>query len=250
MYKLNTFGVPSSALPLSDYGEPKTKNHKNWLKLRNSQEQSQASGSLPLSIIVIPKRLDVLLGRGKPIQKHVGNVRYYAILENYQNAYERAKKFQKMQIAQQILDTVKGYGGRFLKAEGAGWVVTDEIVAREKVAHGFRTRRATTEASSAVTLPSGATSSSSPTSDASTSTSAFSDSNKRSNLDMMTTIPEQVPSSTTGGHASAPASVSAATTTTTEEGEKNSGSSLSEDGGTQSGKRVKLWASAFHEVPD
>lgn len=73
--------------------------------------------------------------------EHVGNIRYHALLDHYQNAYERAKKFHKMKISQQILDTVAEYGGRFLKQEGAGWIEVKENVARDKVAHAFRTRK-------------------------------------------------------------------------------------------------------------
>jgi hypothetical protein len=242
LYKLNTFGLPSSALPLADDGEPKTKTHKNWLKLRKSQEQSQMSGDLPLSIVVVPNRLDILLGRGKPIQEHFGNIRYHTILDHYQEAYERAKKFQKMKIAQQILDTVKEYGGNFLRQEGAGWLVVDETVGRDKIAHAFRTRRMAAPASPTATMPNSTPSLSSNIS--LVPSSAI----KRTNLDLMTTIPEQVPSSAAGFHSKGAASSTANTTVTDEEQDSGS-SSLSEDSRAQSGKRVKLWASAFHEVP-
>ena len=62
-------------------------------------------------------------------------------MDFYHDAYERAQKFQKMKICQHILATVAEYGGRFLRQEGAGWIEVDEIVAREKTAHAFRTRR-------------------------------------------------------------------------------------------------------------
>jgi hypothetical protein len=93
-------------------------------------------------IIVVPNRLDVLLGRGKPIQEHIGNLRYHALLCNKQSAYEAARKFDKMEIAKQIVDEVHSYSGRFLKQEGAGWTIVDDTVARGKVSHAFRTRRA------------------------------------------------------------------------------------------------------------
>ena len=91
--------------------------------------------------IIVPGRLDVLFGRGKPIQEHYGNLRYHALLDNYQSAYEQAKKFEKMEIAQRTVEQVHSYSGRFLKQEGAVWVVVEDSVAREKVSHAFRTRR-------------------------------------------------------------------------------------------------------------
>ncbi len=72
---------------------------------------------------------------------HFGNMRYQSVLDYYQDAYERAIKFQKRNISQRILEMVAEYGGRFLRQEGAGWIQVNESVARDKVAHAFRTRR-------------------------------------------------------------------------------------------------------------
>jgi len=68
LYKLATFGVPTSALPIAHDGEPKNKSFKAWVKQRNLQELQQAMGHLPQGIVVVPSRFDVLLGRGKPVQ--------------------------------------------------------------------------------------------------------------------------------------------------------------------------------------
>lgn len=147
--KLATFGIPWQSLPVAHDGVPKTKAHRSWLKLRKTQEQQQlqqqqhqTSGtSSSLEIVVVPSRVDILLGRGKPIQDHPGNLRYQSLLDFYQETYERAKKYQKMKISHQILARVAQYGGRFLRQEGAGWMEVDPTVARDKVAHAFRTRR-------------------------------------------------------------------------------------------------------------
>lgn len=138
LYKLLTFGIPNQDLPVTAEGEPKVKSHRQWLKNRRSQEDAHSSSE----VIVVPGRLDILLGRGKPIQEHFGNLRYHVLLDYYQPAYERAKKFDKMQIAQRIVNAVHEYSGKFLKQEGAGWVAVDDVVARDKVSHAFRTRRA------------------------------------------------------------------------------------------------------------
>ena len=149
-YQLSTFGVPADAVPITEDGEVKVKTFKSWVKARKSQEdgrkrQQQSSEGT----IVIPTRADVLYGRGKPIQDHVGNLRYHALLEYYHSSYEGAKKFQKKDLANRIVSIVHGYGGRFLKQDihGAGWVEVDETVASEKVSHAFRTRRTAAAAS-------------------------------------------------------------------------------------------------------
>ena len=68
LYKLATFGIPTSALPIAHDGEPKNKSFKSWSKQRHLQEMQQAVGLLPQGIVVVPSRFDVLLGRGKPVQ--------------------------------------------------------------------------------------------------------------------------------------------------------------------------------------
>eukprot|EP00529_Nitzschia_sp_RCC80_P004320 CAMPEP_0113482538 /NCGR_PEP_ID=MMETSP0014_2-20120614/22971_1 /TAXON_ID=2857 /ORGANISM="Nitzschia sp." /LENGTH=934 /DNA_ID=CAMNT_0000376059 /DNA_START=347 /DNA_END=3151 /DNA_ORIENTATION=+ /assembly_acc=CAM_ASM_000159 len=149
-YQLSTFGVPNDAVPITEDGEVKVKTFRSWVKARKSQEdgkkrkQQSSEGT-----IVLPTRVDVLYGRGKPIQDHVGNLRYHALLEYYHSSYEDAKKFQKKQLANRIVSIVHEYGGRFLKQDshGAGWVEVDETVACDKVSHAFRTRRTTATAS-------------------------------------------------------------------------------------------------------
>ena len=59
MYKLLTFGIPDNVMPLTAEGEPKVKFHRQWLKSLRLQEESPA-----LHRIIVPGRLDILLGRG------------------------------------------------------------------------------------------------------------------------------------------------------------------------------------------
>ena len=149
-FKLQTFGIPTQTLPITADGEPKNKSHRQWLKARAKQEEEILRGSGDVisynsnEFIVVPNRLDVLFGRGKPIQEHFGNIRYHSLLDYYQDAYERAKKFEKMQISKRVVDTVHAFEGRFLKQEGSGWAAVNDTVARDKVSHAFRTRRAST----------------------------------------------------------------------------------------------------------
>lgn len=52
-----------------------------------------------------------------------------------------------MEISDFVVQIVKGYSGRFLKQDHAGWIVATVDEAREKVSHAFRTRRSATKAS-------------------------------------------------------------------------------------------------------
>ena len=86
-------------------------------------------------------RNDVLLGRGKGYFTHVGNVRYRAMIEELKGRYDVASKEMKHQITKEVVDVVQRAGGRFLKDDGAGWIVVETETARLKVSHSFRSAR-------------------------------------------------------------------------------------------------------------
>jgi hypothetical protein len=89
----------------------------------------------------IPSRNDVLFGRGKGFQNHIGNLKYRQMIEDCQNTYELANKEQKTRIAEEIIDFILLQAeGRFLKdMDGSGWrIVSDPVALRQKVAHAFR----------------------------------------------------------------------------------------------------------------
>ena len=181
-FKLSTFGIPIDTLPITEEGECKLKPHKQWVQRRRKEEKAAAADGMQR--VVVPSRFDVLFvssylehilitvrsilsckdfrliiwllfvsfytiiqGRGKPIQEHPGNLKYHQILESCRDRYDAAKKFEKMEISDFVVQIVKGYSGRFLKQDSAGWLVATVEEAREKVSHAFRTRRSASKAS-------------------------------------------------------------------------------------------------------
>jgi hypothetical protein len=92
-------------------------------------------------VIRDPLQNDILLGRGKPIQERLGNVRFREMLDKHIDKYDRGEKGAKYYTAY-LVHLVKEGGGRFLmELEDGGWVEVDEATAREKVSRAFRTRR-------------------------------------------------------------------------------------------------------------
>jgi len=98
-------------------------------------------------IVVQPN--DVLCGRGGETNHHPGNVQYRSLVKAYQKLYLLAKRREKPKIAQCIVVSVRGVGGRFLKrikksslspttAEGPAWVDVGHIKAREKTSQALR----------------------------------------------------------------------------------------------------------------
>jgi hypothetical protein len=85
---------------------------------------------------------DILLGRGKPLQRHPGNVRFRELIACHAGKYELGDRFQKTVIAADVVATIRESDGRFLKPYGeGGWGEIDDNTARLKVAHTFRTLR-------------------------------------------------------------------------------------------------------------
>ena len=74
-----------------------------------------------------------------------GNLRLAEIIDHNRHRYRACSRSEKTTISNEIVQMIKNENGRFLKTsyEGdqRGWVEVSDEVAREKVSHGFRTKR-------------------------------------------------------------------------------------------------------------
>eukprot|EP00980_Cylindrotheca_fusiformis_P009273 scaffold2026_cov78-Cylindrotheca_fusiformis.AAC.8 len=91
--------------------------------------------------IHVPSQYDVLFGKGSPVQNHSGNRKFRELVSRHEEEYEKAKKGEKIGLAQKVVDAVYASSGMFLKPEGNIWLSVDNNVAREKVSTAFRTQR-------------------------------------------------------------------------------------------------------------
>jgi hypothetical protein len=87
--------------------------------------------------VIVPGHLDILLGRGRRCQEHVGNMRLRILVEDCKPVYDNASRKEKTLLSQEIVESVKK-NSYFLKDEDIGWVEVDDNVARLKVSHTFR----------------------------------------------------------------------------------------------------------------
>jgi hypothetical protein len=100
-------------------------------------------------MIDAPEPFDVLLGRGKPIQKRLGNKLIRLLIDKNSHRYDKAPRLEKRAIANEIVQSIKSNNGklpgRFLRlcgsAEQEGWKEVSDAVAIDKVSHIFRARR-------------------------------------------------------------------------------------------------------------
>ncbi|KAL3928531.1 MAG: hypothetical protein SGBAC_012613, partial [Bacillariaceae sp.] len=104
---------------------------------------SAAVGAIPptTSTVIVHQYTprDVLFGR---IKNHIGNQRLRELVQNVAIQYDAANRGEKLQIVQQLIETVKNEGGRFLKPlDGGRWEVVVDKDAETKVGAHFRNLR-------------------------------------------------------------------------------------------------------------
>ena len=64
--------------------------------------------------------LQVLLGRGKPFQNHWGNLQMVKLLEEREEEYKQADRFQKTCLSWEMVKKIqREYDGRFLEKDDA-----------------------------------------------------------------------------------------------------------------------------------
>ena len=138
MYELQTYGIPTQVFPIKDDLTISRDQHLDWLKRLRVQEMSGARVTA-----IVPRRFDVLFGKGKTITEHTGNLRAVHIVEMNREMYEKSGKYEKTQIAERIVVLINKSYGRFLKMEDGGWVEATSEEARDKISHYFRRLRET-----------------------------------------------------------------------------------------------------------
>lgn len=127
-YILQTFGIPASTMPITSEGEILVDDHcEKWAKRRNEERTRVAAKDqvvdkeINLVRVGTPGNNDVLWGRGKMCQNHVGNVRLRFWVERHRKEYEACDKQEKTELADKIVKLAQERKGRFIKEDGAGW---------------------------------------------------------------------------------------------------------------------------------
>ncbi|CAB9528737.1 Transfer protein [Seminavis robusta] len=115
--------------------------HKN-----NSKENTMAPPVMTMKVVNTPSNSDILMGKGRGIQNHCGNIRFRKLIDQHRPQYDNANnnKAKKTEIAQEVVRIVtQDWQGRFLKEHHKlGWVpVEDDSAARRKVSSCFRDAR-------------------------------------------------------------------------------------------------------------
>jgi hypothetical protein len=142
-FELLSFGIPMDNFPVDDDSElflGLTDYCERRRSIENDRRAEQGSR------ILAPGKLDILLGRGKPVQEWVGNLGLASILvakADLHNSTAMNRRGAKNELCDKIVRLLKESGGKFLKREDGAleWIEVDDTLAREKVCHGFRNQK-------------------------------------------------------------------------------------------------------------
>ena len=135
---LQSFGIPANLIPISTDGTITSKDfHVTQMEKRRKYERQEYQ----VTTVMIPGSFDILVGKGKPFQEHIGNIQLRAWIDQRQAKYLAAMKLEKKAFVLDIIDAVRARGGRFLKDDGGYWVEVNEEVAMAKVGHLFRDKK-------------------------------------------------------------------------------------------------------------
>eukprot|EP00529_Nitzschia_sp_RCC80_P009908 CAMPEP_0113501294 /NCGR_PEP_ID=MMETSP0014_2-20120614/32868_1 /TAXON_ID=2857 /ORGANISM="Nitzschia sp." /LENGTH=789 /DNA_ID=CAMNT_0000395853 /DNA_START=244 /DNA_END=2613 /DNA_ORIENTATION=- /assembly_acc=CAM_ASM_000159 len=145
--ELSAFGIGTNLLTVDPRSEEAAMVISEWFATRRLKESTQAAQKTapPSTSIADVGHYDVLFGRGKGIQAHPGNKRLRELVEANLERYDRASRLEKTLMAETIVRNIKDTSGRFLKldnaSQGGGWTEVNDEIARDKIAHAFRTQR-------------------------------------------------------------------------------------------------------------
>ena len=116
MYSLLGFGIPVDLFPLTPSGVIKKANLNRWIAKNIARDLALGYGEA-CSGVDLPSRNDVLLGRGKPIQRHSGNLHLKVLLESHANVYQAAHlEEDKIEVVHKVFSMIKARSGRFFEA--------------------------------------------------------------------------------------------------------------------------------------
>ena len=127
---LGSFGILPNACPVDDQG-----------RLLPMHINIQTGNHSYPSEKIYPTELDCLLGRGRPFQNFVGNLRLFEMVGRSRQQYLSAiSRKEKSELVEAVMECHKSEGGRFLRraSDGVSWEVAGDAEARIKIGQTFR----------------------------------------------------------------------------------------------------------------
>ncbi|CAJ1956527.1 unnamed protein product [Cylindrotheca closterium] len=143
-YQLQGHGIPIQFCPVDGDGKYRTEILNRWLNKHESVPASNQGKDVKKSKqSFVPLRHDVLLGRGKSLQTHLGNICFREFVKQYSEEYDETPRNYRRLVPIKVIQDLKSRGIRFLRQdESTGEWVEPEISDIEKtVGQVFRNLR-------------------------------------------------------------------------------------------------------------
>ena len=145
IYQLRTFGIAMDTFPTDPFGDMRKDILNVWFDQHLQAIQLPSADTGGVAARAEPGRIfenDVLLGRGRAVQSHPGNIRFRRFLEEHQAEYEQSPRFMRHAVAAQFVRILNSNGVRFLhRGENDVWVESEFEDAERKVGQYFRELR-------------------------------------------------------------------------------------------------------------
>ncbi|CAJ1936079.1 unnamed protein product [Cylindrotheca closterium] len=158
-YALQSHGIPMASFPLDKNGIVRVDVFRRSMDKLLGMDLWKRSGrkdSSPMDVecvkippglkvrpgVVGPLSSDVLLGRGRGLQQHPGNIEFRIWMKAYREEYENAQRFKRYEVAADLKARYEAKGVRFLKKNDEDqWDYADANCVNEKIKQLFRSMR-------------------------------------------------------------------------------------------------------------
>lgn len=120
-----------------DTNSPPVLDEVNSIGLTDNAQDTMIGSSSPTK----PPRHDILLGRGRPIQSHPGNVCFREYLKQFSDEYNEAPRNLRRRVLSKIREDLNSRGIRFLQERSGSWVECSGADAEKTISQAFRNLR-------------------------------------------------------------------------------------------------------------
>ena len=110
-YKLMTYGIPQQSIPLTSEGNVKTRSCTDHFDMKRRIEEllkleKHAPHSGTRNYVLVPRRADVLMGKGSNINQSPGNKALQILVEDRLMSYRFGSRSGKSDIITEVLEKV------------------------------------------------------------------------------------------------------------------------------------------------
>ena len=105
---------------------------------KTNATSTRPSGSITKDLETHCREIDIVFGRGAPLRRHPGNIKFRSVVESFNEQYGSASKHEKTEIIRKVIQEIQNTGAQFLIMENGAVKTASADEIRMKVSHRFR----------------------------------------------------------------------------------------------------------------